>query len=57
MTLKVGLLCGREASFPPAFLEEVNRRDAGVVAEYVRLGGTPHGRAVSLRRAHRPHLA
>jgi hypothetical protein len=40
MTLKVGLLVGREWSFPPAFIEEVNRRDAGVVAEYVKLGGT-----------------
>jgi hypothetical protein len=37
---KVGLLVGREWSFPPAFLEEVNKRDAGVVAEYVKLGGT-----------------
>lgn len=40
MTLKVGLLVGREWSFPPAFIEEVNGRSAGVVAEYVRLGGT-----------------
>ena len=30
MTLKVGLMVGREWSFPPAFIEEVNRRDAGV---------------------------
>ena len=37
MTRKVGLLVGREWSFPPAFIEEVNRRDAGVVAEYVKL--------------------
>ncbi|MCB0187031.1 MAG: hypothetical protein KDE31_22345, partial [Caldilineaceae bacterium] len=37
---KIGLLVGREWSFPPAFLEEVNKRDAGVVAEYVKLGGT-----------------
>ncbi len=37
---KIGLLVGREWSFPPAFLEEVNVRDAGVVAEYVKLGGT-----------------
>lgn len=37
---KVGLLVGREWSFPPAFLEEVNSRDAGVAAEYVMLGGT-----------------
>ncbi len=40
MTLKVGLMVGREWSFPPAFIEEVNRRDAGVTAEFVRLGGT-----------------
>jgi hypothetical protein len=40
MTLKVGLLVGRENSFPPAFLEEIRRRDAGVTAEYVKLGGT-----------------
>lgn len=38
MTLKVGLIVGREWSFPPAFIEEVNRRDQGVVAEYVKLG-------------------
>ncbi len=40
MTLKVGLIVGREWSFPPAFIEEVNRRDEGVVAEFVKLGGT-----------------
>jgi hypothetical protein len=38
--LKVGLLVGREWSFPPAFIKEVERRDAGVVAELVTLGGT-----------------
>ena len=40
MALKVGLMVGREWSFPPAFIEEVNRRDAGVEAEFVRIGGT-----------------
>jgi hypothetical protein len=40
MTLKVGLIVGREWSFPPAFIEEVNKRDEGVVAEFVKLGGT-----------------
>jgi hypothetical protein len=40
MTRKVGLLVGREWSFPPAFIEEVARRDAGVTVEYVSLGGT-----------------
>jgi hypothetical protein len=36
--LRVGLVVGREWSFPPAFIEEVNGRDAGVVAEYARVG-------------------
>jgi hypothetical protein len=35
---KVGLIVGREWSWPPAFIEEVNGRDEGVVAEYVKLG-------------------
>jgi hypothetical protein len=37
---KVGLLVGREWSFPPRFIEEIARRDEGVSAEYVSLGGT-----------------
>jgi|SRR5258706_9783905 len=37
---KVGLIVGREWSFPPALIEEVARRDAGVQVEYVQLGGT-----------------
>jgi glutathione synthase/RimK-type ligase-like ATP-grasp enzyme len=36
--LKVGLLVGRERSFPDALINEVNSRDAGVVAEYVKVG-------------------
>ncbi|MCS6977172.1 MAG: hypothetical protein NZM31_09230 [Gemmatales bacterium] len=40
MVLKVGLLVGREWSFPPRFIEEVNRRNEGVVVEYCKLGGT-----------------
>src|SRR5262245_47439451 len=38
--MKVGLLVGREWSFPPVFLEAVNKRNAGVTAEFVQLGGT-----------------
>ena len=38
MVKRVGLMVGREWSFPPAFIEAVNRRQAGVVAEYVSLG-------------------
>jgi len=39
---KVGLLCGREFSFPPAFIERVKTLGAkdGVTAEFVKLGGT-----------------
>jgi hypothetical protein len=40
MERKVGLLVGREWSFPPAFMEEVRRRDEGVTVEFVKLGGT-----------------
>ena len=40
MTLKVGLFVGREWSFPPAFIEEVNKREEGVTAEYVKIAGT-----------------
>jgi len=40
MTAKVGLIVGREWSFPPKFIEEVNRRDEGVVAEFAKLGPT-----------------
>ncbi len=39
---KIGLLCGREYSFPPAFLSKVNQigKKDGVAAEFVKLGGT-----------------
>jgi hypothetical protein len=46
MDVKVGLLVGREWSWPPRFLDEVNGRSAGVVAEYVKLGGTRMDEAV-----------
>jgi hypothetical protein len=37
---KIGVIVGREWSWPPAFIEEVNRRASGVTAEYAQLGGT-----------------
>ena len=40
MTLKVGLMVGREWSFPPALIEAVNNREEDVSAELVQLGGT-----------------
>ena len=37
---KIGLIVGREWSFPPAFIEEVAKRDQDVLAEFITLGGT-----------------
>jgi len=39
---KVGLIVGREWSFPPAFIAAVNARDAGVEASFPTFGGTHH---------------
>jgi len=49
--IKVGLLCGREYSFPPAFLarvDELGKKD-GISAELVKLGGTKAGEAAEYR--------
>jgi hypothetical protein len=35
---RIGILVGREWSWPPAFIDEVNRRGAGVTADFVTLG-------------------
>jgi hypothetical protein len=47
----VGLLCGREFSFPPAFIHAVNERGKkhGVTAEMVSLGGTKMGEPARYR--------
>ncbi|MBA3640328.1 MAG: hypothetical protein M3541_03660 [Acidobacteriota bacterium] len=41
--MKIGLMCGREYSFPQAFIDRVNQIGAtdGITAELVSLGGTP----------------
>ncbi len=36
--LKIGLLVGRERSFPDALIAEINQRSSGVIAEYVSVG-------------------
>jgi hypothetical protein len=43
--MKIGLLCGREFAFPPAFLDRVNSlgRPHGITAEYLKLAGTKMG--------------
>lgn len=38
--LKIGIITGMEWSWPPAFIKEVESRDQGVIAEYVKLAGT-----------------
>jgi hypothetical protein len=45
MAMKIGLLCGREYAFPPAFLQRVNELGAGhgITAEFVKLTGTKMG--------------
>lgn len=37
--MKIGILVGREATFPQALIDEINRRNTGARAEYVKLGG------------------
>jgi len=43
--MRIGILCGREYSFPPAFIEKVNELGAsqGITAEFCKLGGTRMG--------------
>ncbi len=48
-TLKIGLFVGREWSWPPAFIEEVNKRDEGVIADYVKVGGSMMNEMVEYR--------
>ena len=40
--MKIGLVCGREYSFPPAFIDRVNQlgRPHGITAEMAKFGGT-----------------
>ena len=47
----IGLICGREFSFPPAFLNKVNELGASedIKAEYVKLGGTRMGEPARYR--------
>lgn len=38
---RIGLLVGRERSFPDALIAEINRGNSGAKAEYVKVGPTP----------------
>ncbi|HXG92437.1 MAG TPA: hypothetical protein VNN73_08725 [Blastocatellia bacterium] len=37
--MRIGILVGREGTFPQALINEINNRNAGVTAEYVKIGG------------------
>jgi hypothetical protein len=37
--MKVGILVGRENTFPPALIERINSLNRGVTAEYLKIGG------------------
>jgi hypothetical protein len=41
--IKIGILVGRENTFPPALIHEINSRGRGATAEYVKLGGIRSG--------------
>jgi glutathione synthase/RimK-type ligase-like ATP-grasp enzyme len=47
--MRIGVLRGRENSFPDAFLAKVNAMDRGVSAEFVQLGGTKLNEPVPYR--------
>ena len=56
---RIGLLCGREFSFPPAFVDKVTElgKADGIVGEHVKLGGTlmgetPHYKVIVDRISH-----
>ena len=47
--MRIGVLRGRENSFPDAFIAKVNAMDKGVTAEYIQLGGTKLNEKVPYR--------
>jgi hypothetical protein len=47
--MRIGVLRGRENSFPEAFIAKVNSMGKGVVAEFVQLGGTKLNEPVPYR--------
>src|SRR5918996_6360104 len=48
-SMRIGVLRGRENSFPDAFIEKVNATGQGVTAEFVQLGGTKLNEKVPYR--------
>ena len=47
--MKIGILVGMENTFPPALIEKINNMEAGVTAEYIKIGGVMMGEANDYR--------
>jgi len=47
--MKIGILVGMETTFPPALIEKINGMNAGVTAEYIKIGGVRMGEATDYR--------
>ena len=53
---KVGILVGREQTFPEALIRNINERGKGeVTAEFMKLGGIRHDEPP--RSGHRSHIS
>jgi hypothetical protein len=47
--MKIGILVGMENTFPPALIEKINSMNAGVTAEYIKVGGVKMGEPTPYR--------
>jgi hypothetical protein len=47
--MKIGILVGMENTFPPALIERINGMNAGVTAEYIKVGGVKMGEPTPYR--------
>ncbi len=47
--MKIGILVGMENTFPPALIEKINSKGAGVTAEYIKIGGVRAGETEDYR--------
>jgi len=47
--MKIGILVGMENTFPPALIEKINGMNAGVTAEYIKVGGVKMGEPTPYR--------
>ena len=47
--MKIGILVGMETTFPPALIEKINGMNAGVTAEYIKIGAVRMGEPTDYR--------